>query len=175
MIVKARGIRGANIPTRAKLTYFQENYLQLDLQYKNVDQWVQCFNAPNVTLPQVAYLGFSAHCGELSGTSLSPPAAPPPILIPRRQPRHHQHHSQQPLLCEPQPPGPRSFRQAAEEHEDSEGIQGAYRGWKLDVVLPEVSDLHYCGRRCLCRLGRVQNSEAELAVLREGDGRDFHL
>ncbi|KAI5849060.1 legume-like lectin family-domain-containing protein [Tricharina praecox] len=62
----ARGIRGANIPTRAKLTYFQENYLQLDLQYKNVDQWVQCFNAPNVTLPQVAYLGFSAHCGELS-------------------------------------------------------------------------------------------------------------
>ncbi|KAA8907344.1 legume-like lectin family-domain-containing protein [Sphaerosporella brunnea] len=62
----ARGIRGASIPTKAKLTYFQENYLQLDLQYKNQDQWVQCFNVQNVTLPQVAYLGFSAHCGELS-------------------------------------------------------------------------------------------------------------
>jgi len=75
MIVKARGIRGSNIPTRAKLTYFQENYLLLDLQYKNIDQWVQCFNVPNVTLPQVAYLGFSAHCGELSGT------APPTSLL----------------------------------------------------------------------------------------------
>jgi mannose-binding lectin 2 len=64
---KARGLRGAPIPTRGKLTYFQENYLQFDLQYKTPDQWVQCFNVANVTLPQVAYLGFSAHCGELSG------------------------------------------------------------------------------------------------------------
>ncbi|KAI5779721.1 legume-like lectin family-domain-containing protein [Geopyxis carbonaria] len=62
----ARGIRNAKIPTKAKLTYFQENYLLLEMQYKNEGQWVQCFNAPNVTLPQVAYLGFSAHCGELS-------------------------------------------------------------------------------------------------------------
>ncbi|KAI5821029.1 legume-like lectin family-domain-containing protein [Pyronema omphalodes] len=62
----ARGIRGSNIPTKAKLTYFQENYLQLDLQYKSVDTWVQCFSVSNVTLPQVAYLGFTAHCGELS-------------------------------------------------------------------------------------------------------------
>jgi mannose-binding lectin 2 len=60
-------MRGSNIPTKAKLTYFQENYLQLDLQYKNVDTWVQCFSVSNVTLPQVAYLGFTAHCGELSG------------------------------------------------------------------------------------------------------------
>lgn len=64
---KARGLRGASIPTRGRLTYFQENYLQFELQYKNPDQWVQCFNVANVTLPQVAYLGFSAHCGELSG------------------------------------------------------------------------------------------------------------
>jgi len=62
----ARGLRGAGTPTKAKLTYFQENYLQLDLQYKDVVHWVRCFSVPNVTLPQVAYLGFSAHCGELS-------------------------------------------------------------------------------------------------------------
>lgn len=62
----ARGIRNAPIPTKARLTYFQENYLQLELQYKEEGQWVQCFNVPNVTLPQVAYLGFSAHCGELT-------------------------------------------------------------------------------------------------------------
>lgn len=66
-ITKARGLRGAGTPTKAKLTYFQENYLQLDLQYKDVVHWVRCFSVPNVTLPQVAYLGFSAHCGELSG------------------------------------------------------------------------------------------------------------
>lgn len=64
---KARGIRNAQIPTKAKLTYFQDNYLQLELQYKKEDQWVQCFNVANVTLPSVAYLGFSAHCGDLSG------------------------------------------------------------------------------------------------------------
>ncbi|KAH8153051.1 uncharacterized protein LAJ45_02638 [Morchella importuna] len=62
----ARGLRGAVIPTKGKLTYFQENYLQLELQYKNEDQWVTCFNVHNVTLPQIAYLGFTAHCGELS-------------------------------------------------------------------------------------------------------------
>jgi len=62
----ARGIRGTTVPTKARLTYFQENYLKLELQYKAVDQWVECFKADNVALPPVAYLGFSADCGELS-------------------------------------------------------------------------------------------------------------
>ncbi|PWW71855.1 hypothetical protein C7212DRAFT_231423 [Tuber magnatum] len=62
----ARGIRGAPITTKARLTYFQENYLQLELQYKNEDQWIVCFNVPNVTLPQITYLGFTAETGELS-------------------------------------------------------------------------------------------------------------
>ena len=72
------------MPTKAKLTYFQENYLLLEIQYKNVDQWVQCFNVPDVTLPQVAYLGFSAHCGELSGTTPSFPVRPGRTLTPPR-------------------------------------------------------------------------------------------
>ncbi|KAG0640023.1 legume-like lectin family-domain-containing protein [Tuber brumale] len=62
----ARGIRGAPITTKARLTYFQENYLQLELQYKSEDQWTPCFNVPNVTLPQITYLGFTAETGELS-------------------------------------------------------------------------------------------------------------
>ncbi|KAL7275286.1 hypothetical protein RUND412_001767 [Rhizina undulata] len=62
----ARGIRGANIPTKARLTYFHDNYLQLELQYKTEGQWVNCFNVPNVTLPQVSYLGFTSETGELS-------------------------------------------------------------------------------------------------------------
>jgi len=63
----ARGIRGASIPTKAKLTYFQDKSLKLELQYKVEDQWELCFetNEPP-TIPGVAYLGFSAETGELS-------------------------------------------------------------------------------------------------------------
>lgn len=63
----ARGIRGATVPTKARLTYFQDKSLKLELQYKQEDQWELCFesNEPP-TIPSVAYLGFSAETGELS-------------------------------------------------------------------------------------------------------------
>ena len=63
----ARGIRHANVPTKARLTYFQEKYLKLELQYKSDDEWTLCFetNEPPA-IPQVTYLGFSAETGELS-------------------------------------------------------------------------------------------------------------
>lgn len=63
----ARGIRGATIPTKAKLTYFQEKSLKLELQYKTEDKWELCFetNEPPM-IPSVSYLGFSAETGELS-------------------------------------------------------------------------------------------------------------
>ncbi|KAA8650738.1 legume-like lectin family protein [Aspergillus tanneri] len=66
----ARGLRGATIPTKARLTYFQDKSLSLDLQYKSEDTWNNCFTltAPdaNIAIPSVAYLGFSAETGELS-------------------------------------------------------------------------------------------------------------
>lgn len=63
----ARGIRGASIPTKARLTYFQEKMLKLELQYKSEDQWEKCFETTTPPLiPSVAYLGFSAETGELS-------------------------------------------------------------------------------------------------------------
>ncbi|OCK99045.1 uncharacterized protein K441DRAFT_653467 [Cenococcum geophilum 1.58] len=62
----ARGIRNQNIPTKARLTYFQEQSLKLDLQYKSEDEWTECFEIPNFKVPPVAYLGFSAETGELS-------------------------------------------------------------------------------------------------------------
>ncbi|EAU37912.1 conserved hypothetical protein [Aspergillus terreus NIH2624] len=66
----ARGLRGASIPTKARLTYFQDKSLTLDLQYKSEDKWTNCFSltAPetNIAIPSVAYLGFSAETGELS-------------------------------------------------------------------------------------------------------------
>ena len=63
----ARGIRGASVPTKARLSYFQDKSLKLELQYRAEDQWELCFetNEPP-TIPSVAYLGFSAETGELS-------------------------------------------------------------------------------------------------------------
>jgi len=63
----ARGIRGASVPTKARLTYFQDKVLKLELQYKAEDQWILCFEKENPpVIPAVAYLGFSAETGELS-------------------------------------------------------------------------------------------------------------
>jgi len=63
----ARGIRSANVPTKAKLTYFQDKSLKLELQYKSEDSWDLCFETNDPpTIPSVAYLGFSAETGELS-------------------------------------------------------------------------------------------------------------
>ncbi|KAJ5363531.1 L-type lectin-like domain-containing protein [Penicillium cataractarum] len=66
----ARGLRNAPVPTKLRLTYFQDKSLTLDLQYKTEDTWTNCFtlNAEdaNIAIPSVAYLGLSAETGELS-------------------------------------------------------------------------------------------------------------
>ena len=63
----ARGIRQATVPTKFKLTYFQEKSLKLELQYKSEGEWTTCFetNEPPF-LPQVTFMGFTAETGELS-------------------------------------------------------------------------------------------------------------
>lgn len=43
----------------------QDQNLVLQLQYKNEDEWTQCFDVTNVKLPSAVYLGFSAETGEL--------------------------------------------------------------------------------------------------------------
>jgi mannose-binding lectin 2 len=48
------------------LTYFQDEFLKLELQYKSEDEYTDCFNIPNFKVPPVAYVGFSAETGELS-------------------------------------------------------------------------------------------------------------
>lgn len=63
----ARGIRSDSIATKARLTYFQDKSLKLELQYKAEDQWELCFETLEPpTIPSVSYLGFSAETGELS-------------------------------------------------------------------------------------------------------------
>lgn len=63
----ARGLRHSNIPTKMRLTYFQDKSLKLELQYKTVGDWLVCFEVDNPpAIPNIAYLGFSAETGELS-------------------------------------------------------------------------------------------------------------
>ncbi|SLM39375.1 lectin family integral membrane [Lasallia pustulata] len=62
----ARGLRGASIPTKFRLTYIQDKSLKLELQYRTQDEWTLCFDIEGVKIPTVAYLGFSAETGELS-------------------------------------------------------------------------------------------------------------
>ncbi|KAL8888551.1 MAG: hypothetical protein Q9205_002520 [Flavoplaca limonia] len=62
----ARGIRTSSNPTKIRLTYFQEKSLKVDLMYKSENEWTECFETGPLTLPSVAYLGFSAETGELS-------------------------------------------------------------------------------------------------------------
>ncbi|PFH56910.1 hypothetical protein XA68_15777 [Ophiocordyceps unilateralis] len=63
----ARGLRSATMPTKLRLTYIQDKQLRLELQYKVEGEWELCFETTQPpTLPNVAYLGFSAETGELS-------------------------------------------------------------------------------------------------------------
>lgn len=63
---QARGIRNVGRPSKARLTYFQDQNLVLQLMYKSEDEWTPCFDIPDVKIPSVAYLGFAAETGELS-------------------------------------------------------------------------------------------------------------
>ncbi|CDS04499.1 hypothetical protein LRAMOSA07180 [Lichtheimia ramosa] len=58
--------RSKSFPTKARLTYYKNNYLQFDLIWKEEGQWEECFKVQDVLLPENIYLGFSAHTGELT-------------------------------------------------------------------------------------------------------------
>lgn len=69
-ICQARGLRSAPVSTKARLTYFQDKSLSLELQYKTEDSWTECFTLSaedsNIAIPSVSYLSLSAETGELS-------------------------------------------------------------------------------------------------------------
>ncbi|KAI8979795.1 legume-like lectin family-domain-containing protein [Mycotypha africana] len=58
--------RMKSFPTKAKLTYHKGNFLQLELQWRQEDEWEVCFKKHDVNLPRQIYLGFSAHTGEVT-------------------------------------------------------------------------------------------------------------
>ncbi|KAL1915248.1 uncharacterized protein VTP21DRAFT_7524 [Calcarisporiella thermophila] len=58
--------RAKSFPTKARITYYRDSFLELQLQYTDFNEWTHCFTLNNVTLPPVFYLGFSAHTGDVS-------------------------------------------------------------------------------------------------------------
>ncbi|CAE6489410.1 unnamed protein product [Rhizoctonia solani] len=59
-------IRKTEIATKLKLTYFKDEYLNVQIQYKGWDEWTECFTVHDVSLPNTPYLGFTAHTGDVS-------------------------------------------------------------------------------------------------------------
>ncbi|KAG0181464.1 hypothetical protein DFQ29_008246 [Apophysomyces sp. BC1021] len=58
--------RDRDFATRARLTYYKDNYIQLDVMWADEDEWEQCFKQLDVRLPEHVYLGFTAHTGEVT-------------------------------------------------------------------------------------------------------------
>ncbi|CAE7207440.1 unnamed protein product [Rhizoctonia solani] len=59
-------VRKTDIATKLKLTYFRDEYLNVQLQYKGWDEWTECFTVYDVSLPNTPYLGFTAHTGDVA-------------------------------------------------------------------------------------------------------------
>jgi hypothetical protein len=61
--------RRTEITAKLKLTYFKNQFLELQIQHEKWDEWQTCFTVFNVTLPGSPFLGYSAHTGDVSGAS----------------------------------------------------------------------------------------------------------
>ncbi|KAI8802608.1 vesicular integral-membrane protein VIP36 [Cladochytrium replicatum] len=61
----AGDFRGKDWPTRAKVKYIKNGYLQVQLSVLGDDNWSDCFLVRNVSLPSMGYLGFTAMTGDV--------------------------------------------------------------------------------------------------------------
>lgn len=57
--------RNKDTPTKVRVKYYKDSYLEVSLAYKGWDQWDRCFTLDNVKLPAVPYIGFSALTGDV--------------------------------------------------------------------------------------------------------------
>ncbi|TFK74705.1 hypothetical protein BDN72DRAFT_833239 [Pluteus cervinus] len=57
--------RRTNVATKLKITYLKEKSLDIKIQYKAWDDWMDCIFVRNFTLPTNPYLGFSALTGDV--------------------------------------------------------------------------------------------------------------
>ena len=52
--------------TKVRITYFKNNFLDVKVQHEKWDEWERCFTLWNVTLPGSAFIGLTAHTGDIS-------------------------------------------------------------------------------------------------------------
>ncbi|KAI8801295.1 vesicular integral-membrane protein VIP36 precursor [Cladochytrium replicatum] len=57
--------RAKDWPTKAKVKYIKNGYLQVQLNVRGNDDWEDCFLVRNVSLPAQGYLGFTAMTGDV--------------------------------------------------------------------------------------------------------------
>ncbi|KAK9728991.1 hypothetical protein K7432_000628 [Basidiobolus ranarum] len=58
--------RNRQLPTKALVRYIQKKHIQVKLLLNEEGTWVDCISLDHVSLPNIVYLGFSAHTGEVS-------------------------------------------------------------------------------------------------------------
>lgn len=52
--------------SKAAVTYYKGNFVNVQLQLQPTDKWINCFTIANVTIPDDSYLGFTALTGDIS-------------------------------------------------------------------------------------------------------------
>ncbi|KAG6853518.1 hypothetical protein C0991_003648 [Blastosporella zonata] len=58
--------RRTNVATKLKITHLHDKLLDVKLQHKAWDEWTDCFQVKNISLPVNPYMGFSAMTGDVS-------------------------------------------------------------------------------------------------------------
>jgi mannose-binding lectin 2 len=59
--------RGKDQNTRFRIKYIARTQLSVYMDVKGFNDWEECFTVQNVTLPTMAYMGFSSHTGDAFG------------------------------------------------------------------------------------------------------------
>jgi mannose-binding lectin 2 len=59
--------RGKPWPVKAKIKFVKDQYLKLLMSINNDDNYETCFTVPNVTLPELTYIGLTAMTGKATG------------------------------------------------------------------------------------------------------------
>lgn len=58
--------RRTSVATKLRVTYFRDKLLDVKIQHKAWDDWTDCFQVKNISLPSLPYLGLTAMTGDVS-------------------------------------------------------------------------------------------------------------
>lgn len=58
-------VRRTDITTKIRMTYFRDDFFQVQMQYKGFDDWTDCFVIRNLSIPLNPFLGITAQTGDV--------------------------------------------------------------------------------------------------------------